>query len=139
MPKIAHTAKDMIANMTPQLQPGSYVFVSCDKTQEPALLSEAIASFQEAEGLSLILPCDVAERHGLPGAPAMQCITLNVYSSLEGVGLTAAVAAALGEAGIACNMVAAFHHDHVFVPETDSHRALAKLRELQNQATSKAD
>ena len=61
----------------------------------------------------------------------MRCITLNVYSSLEGVGLTAAVATALAENGIACNMVAAFHHDHAFVPDALSQKAMQVLKELQ--------
>jgi hypothetical protein len=47
----------------------------------------------------------------------MACLTLRVHSALDGVGLTAAVASALAEIGIPCNMVAAFHHDHAFVPE----------------------
>jgi hypothetical protein len=64
----------------------------------------------------------------------MRQITLNVFSALEGVGLTAAVAVALADAGIACNMVAAFHHDHVFVPEAQAEAALKVLRELSQKA-----
>ena len=67
---------------------------------------------------------------GLPTDMAMARITLSVHSALDGVGLTAAVAAALAEAGIPCNMVAAFHHDHAFVPLADAPRALAILKEL---------
>lgn len=46
----------------------------------------------------------------------MRCMTLQVYSALEGVGLTAAVSQTLAEHDIPCNIVAAFQHDHVFVP-----------------------
>jgi uncharacterized protein len=63
----------------------------------------------------------------------MHCITLNVYSALDGVGLTAAVAGALAAEGIACNMIAACHHDHVLVP-ADSGRAMAVLLALQHAA-----
>ena len=61
----------------------------------------------------------------------MRCITLQVHSALDGVGLTAAVAGALAAQGIACNMVAAYHHDHAFVPEAQAEAALAVLLALQ--------
>ena len=64
----------------------------------------------------------------------MRCRTLNVYSSLEGDGLTAAVSNALGEAGIPCNMIAAYHRDHVFVPSDKASKAMDVLARLQSQA-----
>jgi hypothetical protein len=66
----------------------------------------------------------------------MRCITLNVYSALDGVGLTAAVARALADLGIACNMVAGFHHDHAFVPATRADDALQGLLALQAAAAT---
>ncbi|QOF70735.1 ACT domain-containing protein [Aminobacter sp. SR38] len=60
----------------------------------------------------------------------MRRITLNVYSALDGVGLTAAVATALARHAIPCNMVAAYHHDHAFVPAARAEAALASLEEL---------
>ena len=62
----------------------------------------------------------------------MRRITLRVHSALDGIGLTAAVSAALTEAGIACNVVAALHHDHVFVPAPDAARALSALEALSD-------
>ncbi len=118
----------MIAGMTPVLVPGRFVFASVPDT---ALLSDAVAMMREAEGVSLILPVDVARREGLAVAPVMVCITLNVYSSLEGVGLTAAVAGVLADLGIACNMVAGCHHDHAFVPADRADEAMAALLALQ--------
>jgi hypothetical protein len=49
---------------------------------------------------------------------------------LAAVGLTAAVSKVLTEAGISCNVVAGFTHDHLFVPHdraADALRALAPL------------
>ena len=57
-------------------------------------------------------------------------ITLNVHSALEAVGLTAAVSRALTEAGISCNVVAAYYHDHLFVPAEQGERALKILQDL---------
>ena len=51
-------------------------------------------------------------------------------SSLEAVGLTAAVAGALAAEGISANVVAAFHHDHVFVPAGRAAEAMACLARL---------
>jgi uncharacterized protein len=135
MQKISETAHDMISGMTPTLIAGDFVFATTQDTDlAAALIPQAIATFKEAEGLSLILPLDVARSHTLPIDDPMRCITLNVFSSLTGVGLTAAVSAALGAQNIACNMVAAHHHDHVFVPASASTQAMDILTALQDQA-----
>jgi hypothetical protein len=125
----------MIASMAPELFPGSFAFVGCgDRAElETACREVAIAMFLEVEGLSFVIPFATAQTLGFDALP-MRRITLTVYSALDGVGLTAAVAAALAERGIACNMIAAFHHDHVFVPEAQAGEAMATLRELQRAA-----
>ena len=135
MPEIAHTAYEMISGMTPDVQPGNYVFVSTDDpTLIASLSSRTISTFKEEEGMSLLIPVELAEKSKLNVDHPMRCITLNVYSSLEGVGLTAAVSTALGDNAIPCNMVAAFHHDHVFVPSEMCDQAMEVLKSLQNQA-----
>lgn len=53
-----------------------------------------------------------------------------MHSALEAVGLTAAVALALTDAGISCNVVAGFHHDHLFVPFGRAAEAVAVLEAL---------
>jgi hypothetical protein len=125
----------MIAGMEPVLDAADYVFcTSRDLAVVEAALASALGSFAEQEGLSLILPVEVARSLGLHYDGVMRRIVLTVYSALEGVGLTTAVAGKLAEAGIACNMVAAFHHDHVFVPAAEAERAMGLLRELQAEA-----
>jgi hypothetical protein len=57
-------------------------------------------------------------------------ITLGIESSLEAVGLTARVGTALAERGIGANMIAACHHDHVFVPWERREEAMAALEAL---------
>ena len=64
----------------------------------------------------------------------MRQVTLGVFSALDGVGLTAAVAGALAERGIACNVVAALRHDHAFVPEARAEEAVEALRALLSGA-----
>lgn len=118
----------MIAGMAPMLQPGQFVFcTTADDSVAARAMPDAIATYREAEGLSLILPVAAAKALGFDVSMPMACITLTVQSSLEGIGLTAAVATALTEAGIPCNMVAAYHHDHVFVPVESAKTAVDVL------------
>ncbi|KHK93145.1 ACT domain-containing protein [Novosphingobium malaysiense] len=121
----------MIAAMDPRLDPQRYVFCTGGTLQDGAL-----ATFREDEGPSQILSLDQAREAGFDVALPMARIVLQVHSALEAAGLTAAVATALAAEGIACNMVAAYHHDHVFVPESDASRALAVLEHLQRAGQS---
>ena len=124
--RVVETAA-MINGMSPELVTGVFDFwmLAQDDPRLMTLLPQARALFVEAEGVSLILPVAVMAVQGLPETSPMGQITLNVFSSLDGVGLTAAVA--LAEAEIACNMVAAFHHGHAFVPVARAEEALADL------------
>ena len=135
MSEVARTAQQMISGMTPVLQPGSFVFITTDDPDLiTSLIPKAISTFREEEGMSMLILIELAEKLMLNVDHPMRCITLNVFSLLEGVGLTAAVSTALGDNGIPCNMVAAFHHDHVFLPPEMCDRAMKILLSLQNQA-----
>ena len=134
MTQVVRDAGEMLAGMTPELKSGQYVF--CAAGDRNWTLLRPLAMFHEAEGVSLILERGAAEAAGFPIEAPMALITLNVYSALDGVGLTAAVSGALAKAGIACNMVAALHHDHVFVPAERADAALAILLDLQARATT---
>jgi uncharacterized protein len=123
----------LLRSMHPVLNAGTYVFttVPLNHAVEPSAI---VASVREPEGLSVILAESDAVRHGL--VPLFRCawITLMVNSDLSAVGLTAAFAAALTDAGISCNVVAGAHHDHIFVPESLAPRAMDAMRALQRQA-----
>lgn len=123
----------MIAGMTPVLIPGRWVYCRVDAMSE---IGDAFAVIREAEGMTLILPVDTAAAVGHDTSVVMRLITLNVFSDLEGIGLTAAVATALADAGISCNIVAAYYHDHVFVGEADAQRAVVVLEALQREAAN---
>lgn len=123
--------KALISQMRPMLDPEPYVFCTFAQKQisELALLSP-IGLFQEIEGVTAILPVEEARALGLAEAEWFRRITLAVHSSLEAVGLTAAVANALAVAGISANVVAAYFHDHVFVPAERADESLTILRSL---------
>ena len=116
-------------DMDPELHAGEYVFCFFDSPNLPETI-EPIGLFREKEGLTVILPKAEADQLGLPYTFVGAWITLNVHSALDAVGLTAAVAQALTRAGISCNVVAAYYHDHIFVPSKDAERALEALRAL---------
>ncbi|CAE8625781.1 unnamed protein product [Polarella glacialis] len=86
--------------------------------------------FREDEGLTLILAKAAADKLDFKYDGIFRRITLRVLSSLEAVGLTAAVATTLSKAGISANVVAAYHHDHVYVPAKEAQRALEALQAL---------
>lgn len=120
----------LLRQLQPVHNPGVYVFVQANGfTGVDA--ADIVASVREPEGLSLIVAEPVAAAHGL--RPALRCawITLHVPSDLQAIGLTAAFATALADAGIGCNVVAGLHHDHIFVPEQQAVRAMATLQALQ--------
>ncbi len=122
----------MIAGMMPELQPGTWVFCSTkDASTVAATSRDALAIIRERDSVTLILAEPTARQHGFDTSMCMKQITLTVFSDLEGVGLTAAVAKALTEANIPCNVIAAFHHDHVLVPAGLADRAMAALIALQ--------
>lgn len=123
----------LLRSMSPQLNAGEYVFCTLADGKLPAGV-EIIGSFREQEGLTVILERSHAELAGLSFDYVAAWITLNVHSALEAVGLTAAFATALGKAGISCNVIAGFYHDHLFVGQTDAERALHVLRELAANA-----
>jgi hypothetical protein len=58
-------------------------------------------------------------------------IILGVQSGLDAVGLTARVASILASAGISCNVIAGYFHDHLFVPKDLADKALGLLRGLE--------
>ncbi len=121
----------MKSGMDPVLDARLWSFVGGDDPEVVfQLMGHALATFREEEGLSLIVPHEVALANEIEADPYAR-ITLRVHSALDGVGLTAAVSGALAQAGIACNMVAALRHDHAFVPADRAEEALAILKALQ--------
>jgi hypothetical protein len=119
----------LIKNMTPELNPGAYVFCVVDEIN-PLDHTSAIGWFREKEGITLILPRQQADALGLQYSFIASWITLKVHSSLAAKGLTAAFSSALTKADVSCNVLAAYHHDHIFVPVDDAEKAMKALRHL---------
>lgn len=127
----------MLAGLSPELRPEPYVFCTTAAASPVGeKIARALALFREDEGLTLVLKVDDAVEYGFDASLPMARIVLNVFSALNGVGLTAAVAAELASHSIPCNVIAGFHHDHLFVPVHQGQRALEILQDVQQRAAS---
>ena len=118
----------LLAAMEPALRPGEFVFVVLDDLDGV----EPEATVLEDEGRSAVLARERADALGLTYDYVAAWITLRIHSALEAVGLTAAVSGALADAGLGCNVIAGYHHDHLLVPADRGEEALAVLRELSS-------
>jgi hypothetical protein len=117
----------LLRGLSPRLNPGRYVYARVDIVPVGA---NPVVTVREAEGVTLVLAQEQADALGLPYEFVAAWITLEIHSALDAIGLTAAVARALTDAGIAANVVAGYQHDHLFVPTeraADALRALAAL------------
>ena len=123
----------LLRSMSPHLNDGEYVFCTIRDGRLPQGC-EIIGSFREQEGLTLILERSEAEKAGFSFDYRAAWITLKVHSALAAVGLTAAFASALSKAGISCNVIAGYYHDHLFVGLADAERAMSVLRQLAADA-----
>ncbi|MEM8863155.1 MAG: ACT domain-containing protein, partial [Chloroflexota bacterium] len=121
----------LLKNMSPTLQEGVFVFISLTEGTIGSYDElNPIAAVVEPEGLTLVIPQDKADQHQISYDGVYKMITLEVHSSLEAVGLTAAFATKLAEHHISANVIAGFYHDHIFVQASAAARAIAALKEL---------
>ena len=119
----------LLANLKPRLRPETFVFCTVPEGTYGDLAElKPIASFQETEGLTLVLLQEHADQRGLPYSGTFRCLSLEVHSSLEAVGLTAAVSTTLAKQEISANVIAAHFHDHFFVPARHAERAMELLQ-----------
>jgi hypothetical protein len=123
----------LLRSLEPVRNPGVYVFCQLPSDADVGGLG-AIATFRESEGWTVILEEHAALARGLEPRFRAAWITLTVHSALDAVGLTAAVAGALADRGISCNVVAAVDHDHLFVPVDAAGDALEALVLLSKNA-----
>ncbi|WP_338032224.1 ACT domain-containing protein [Desulforhopalus vacuolatus] len=121
----------LLASMKPIILDEEYVFCTINgaKYGDYSELSP-LASYLEFEGLTLLLTKDNAEKANLKYEGVFKGITLTVHSSLEAVGLTAAISSKLAEKGISANVIAAYYHDHIFVQTEKAEMAMEALNEF---------
>lgn len=121
---------ELLRSMSPKLVETEFVFVTVSGELKEYFELNPIATFIEPEGLTLVLERSVAEIARLPFEGSYSQIILTVHSSLEAVGLTAAVASKLASKGISANVIAAYYHDHIFVQTSKAQAAVLALQEF---------
>ena len=119
----------LLRHLAPVLNEGTYVFSSFQHITFENI-GELLFIFREKEGITIVCLQDIAEKYNLPYEFKAAWITLDVKSDLSAVGLTAAFSNALASAGISCNVVSGFHHDHIFVDHTLAQEAIQILQTL---------
>ena len=126
--------ENLLRSMAPVLIEGDYVFCTVKNSKYGDYAeTRPIASFAETEGLTLVMLKETAESFDLPYEGVFRCISLGIHSSLEAVGLTAAVAGKLAAYGISANVIAAYFHDHIFVQSELADRAIGILSGYSTQ------
>ena len=123
--------QQMLATLEPRVRDGEYVYITDPGGSSTGLEPDAVIN--EDEGRILVVRREVADGAGLAYEFVGSWITLTVHSSLDAVGLTAAFSTALAQAGIACNVLAGLHHDHILVPHREREHAVTVLRALSSQ------
>ena len=111
------------------LNRGEYVFCFIEDINKISM-NNIICSFKESEGYSIIISKEEAIKNNLPFYFVSAWITLEIDSTLDSIGLTSAFSKKLTKAGISCNVIAAYHHDHIFVPYLDKHKAMEILSDM---------
>jgi hypothetical protein len=138
MPSGEANLQQLLASLEPRLdESGSYAFVTCPLEQADLHAKDALATFREQEGLTLILPIEKAAQFEQRSTDQTR-ITLQCHSSLDAVGLTYKVSERLTGEFIPCNVVAGYYHDHLFVPTERAIDALNSLAAMQKTAADEA-
>ncbi|HSR47573.1 MAG TPA: ACT domain-containing protein [Anaerolineales bacterium] len=128
----------LLASMNPQLSDGEYFLCTLPDSAAAELQAQPIGWFHESEGLTVVLPAEGIQSLDAACEGPFRMITLTVHSSLDAVGLLAAITTQLAEAGIPVNVFSAYFHDHLLVRTQRAVEALAVLRRLQTGASGRS-
>tara|TARA_B100000287_G_scaffold432926_1_gene493400 strand:+ start:1051 stop:1452 length:402 start_codon:yes stop_codon:yes gene_type:complete len=126
--------KEKSLELNPELLEEEFVFCSHENSMYGAFKEmQPIASIQEKEGLTLVIPKKIADKNNISYESSYKCISIGLVTSLEGYGLTAIISKSLNQNQISANIFAGKYHDHIFVPSSKADQALLILNDLKNK------
>lgn len=127
----------LLINLKPVLANDEYVYCTFQSIGFANLeMYQPIATFYEKEGITMVIKKELAVKLGVVFESVYKMITLQVHSSLDAVGLTAAVSKKLADNGVSANLFAGYYHDHIFVQSEKADKALELLAELSEESTA---
>jgi len=125
--------KTLLSNLSPILLQETFVFCTFPEGSYGDFAQTCPKAFvMEKEGVTLVVEKAVADNQGFNYSGEFSCISLEVHSSLEAIGLTAVISGMLAAHEISVNMMAGYHHDHLFVPVANASAAMALLHNLDH-------
>ena len=104
-------------------------FVFCSLHESVFVEEDIFLFFREAEGNTYVLTKEKAVAKKIYFKETWALITVKTKTSLNATGITAHISSILAQHRMPCNVVAAFHHDHLFVPFAQRSSALEILRD----------
>lgn len=123
---------NILAHLDVDVRPGTFAVIT-RRAPDAACDAVAEARITEVEGITYVVPEAFARDRGDPPEFVAAWLSLRVHSALNAVGVTAAVSGVLADHGIACNVIAGFHHDHLLVPAARCDAAIAAIRSLRTR------
>ncbi len=111
----------LLDGLTATIRPGRFAVVTVDVRRGLGQGIEAL--IREAAGTTAVVRIDTALLNGWDYDVELAWLTLDVHSSLEAIGLTAAVARELTMYGIAANFLSGYYNDHILVPVARANEA----------------
>ena len=121
----------LLRSVRPNLSESQFVFYSISPDKLSTLKMKPLFVFREEEGVTIIIEKRHADSKSLDYDDIWSWIVLTVHSSLSAIGFLAAITAKLSENGVSVNVVSAYFHDHLFVPQEKVRLAMQVLDDLQ--------
>lgn len=118
----------LLCTLTVSQRPGEFCIATAPASTPVGNGVEAL--MVEDEGVTAVCTTKRAQADGWDYEFPCAWLTLDVYSALQAVGLTAAVATVLTDANIPCNVIAARCHDHILVPTDRASDAIGAITSL---------